>query len=213
MAKTHSNHQQARYQQVAVGIAKRIVAGKYRVGEKIKSRSTLASNFNVSPETARKAINILVDLDIAEVKHGSGVTIISRERAQEFLKNFEMTNSLSNIKKEIRAGISQQQKDLQHLSSLVDSLVSQNRFLNQKFPFEPYELLLEEDCTSFGIPLDELNLWQATGATVIAIEHQGELLISPGPYAVLEKDDHIFFIGDELSYSRMQNVFNLDSTR
>ncbi|MEX2784058.1 GntR family transcriptional regulator [Streptococcus sp. H49] len=211
MAQTHSKKGQARYQQVAVGIAERIVAGKYRVGEKIKSRSTLASNFNVSPETARKAINILVDLDIAEVKHGSGVTIISRERAQEFLKNFEMTNSLSQIKKEIRAGISQQQKDLKHLSGLVDSLISQNRFLNKKFPFEPYELQLDADCAHFGIPLDELNLWQATGATIIAIEHGGELILSPGPYAVLEKQDAVYFIGDELSYSRMQNVFNLDS--
>ncbi|AND79978.1 GntR family transcriptional regulator [Streptococcus pantholopis] len=211
MAQTHSNKAQARYQQVAVGIAERIVAGKYRVGEKIKSRSTLASNFNVSPETARKAINILVDLDIAEVKHGSGVTIISKERAQEFLKNYEMTNSLSQIKKEIRAGISQQQKDLKHLSGLVDSLISQNRFLNKKFPFEPYELQLDADCAHFGTPLGELNLWQATGATIIAIEHQGELLLSPGPYAVLEKEDAVYFIGDELSYSRMQNVFNLDS--
>lgn len=54
----------ARYQQVAVALARQIVEGKYAIGEKIKSRTTLSSNFNVSPETARKAINILVDLDI-----------------------------------------------------------------------------------------------------------------------------------------------------
>ena len=51
-----------RYQQIAVAIAERIVDGKYPIGSKIYARSTLASNFNVSPETARKAINVLVEL-------------------------------------------------------------------------------------------------------------------------------------------------------
>ena len=54
----------SRYQQIAVEIAERIAAGVYDIGEKINARSTLASNFNVSPETARKAVNILVDLGI-----------------------------------------------------------------------------------------------------------------------------------------------------
>ena len=44
-----------RYQKVAIGIAQRIVDGKFPLGQKIKSRSTLASYFNVSPETARKS--------------------------------------------------------------------------------------------------------------------------------------------------------------
>ena len=74
-----------RYQQIAVAIAERIVDGKYPIGSKIYARSTLASNFNVSPETARKAINVLVDLEIMEVRHGSGAVISSKEIAQQFL--------------------------------------------------------------------------------------------------------------------------------
>ena len=68
-----------RYQQIAVAIAERIVDGKYPIGSKIYARSTLASNFNVSPETARKAINVLVDLEIMEVRHGSGAFISSKK--------------------------------------------------------------------------------------------------------------------------------------
>ena len=66
-----------RYQQVAVEIAERIADQRYQVGEKIHARSTLASNFNVSPETARKAINVLVDLGIMEVRHGSGAYVVT----------------------------------------------------------------------------------------------------------------------------------------
>ena len=42
-----------RYQQIAVAIAERIVDGKYPIGSKIYARSTLASNFNVSPRGRR----------------------------------------------------------------------------------------------------------------------------------------------------------------
>ena len=70
-----------RYQQVAVEIAERIADKRYQVGSKIHARSTLASNFNVSPETARKAINVLVDLGIMEVRHGSGAYLLSREKS------------------------------------------------------------------------------------------------------------------------------------
>lgn len=88
----------SRYQQIAVALAKQIADGKYSIGEKIKARSTIASNFNVSPETARKAINLLVDLEIVTVQHGSGVTVTSKEAAQLFLKKFESTNSLQELR-------------------------------------------------------------------------------------------------------------------
>lgn len=77
-----------RYQQIAVEIAERVVEGRYQVGEKIHARSTLASNFNVSPETARKAINVLVDLEIMEVRHGSGAYVSSKENAQKFVEKY-----------------------------------------------------------------------------------------------------------------------------
>ena len=68
----------SKYQQIAVGVAQRIVSGEYKVGERIKSRSTLASMFGVSPETTRKALNILADLKIVSVKHGSGAIVLSK---------------------------------------------------------------------------------------------------------------------------------------
>lgn len=71
-----------RYQQIAVDLAERIVENRYKVGEKIHARSTLASTYNASPETTRKAINVLVDLGIMEVRHGSGAFVASKEKAK-----------------------------------------------------------------------------------------------------------------------------------
>ena len=69
---------QPRYQQIALQIAERIVRNELKVGQKIYARSTLATTFAVSPETARKAINVLSDLGIVDPVHGSGVNIASK---------------------------------------------------------------------------------------------------------------------------------------
>lgn len=200
-------YKSSRYQQVAVALAKQIVDGKYSVGEKIKARSTVASNFNVSPETARKAINLLVDLEIVEVKHGSGVTVLSRKNAQTFLNKFESTNSLQELKNGLKEQILKQKEELDKIEQLVEHLVAHTRDINNTYPFEPFQLLLENDSPLFGQQLKELNLWQTTGATLIAIERKGEIMLSPGPYAFLERGDKIYFVGNEQTYSRVKNLF------
>ena len=81
-----------RYQQIAVDLAERIVENRYKIGEKIHARSTLASTYNASPETTRKAINVLVDLGIMEVRHGSGAFVASKEKAKDFCCNIRMSN-------------------------------------------------------------------------------------------------------------------------
>ena len=43
---------ESRYQQIAVEMAEKIAEGWYEVGDRITSRSTIATTFHVSPETA-----------------------------------------------------------------------------------------------------------------------------------------------------------------
>ena len=50
---------ESRYQQLASDIASRIAEGSYQVGDKIFARSSLASQYQVSSETARKAVCVL----------------------------------------------------------------------------------------------------------------------------------------------------------
>ncbi len=75
-----------RYQQVAVDIAAKIASRQYQVGERIYARSLLSSAYAVSPETARRAVGVLADLGIVKANRGSGVEILSWERANQFLR-------------------------------------------------------------------------------------------------------------------------------
>ena len=196
-----------RYQQIAVQIAERIVEDRYKVGEKIHARSTLASNFNVSPETARKAINVLMDLDIMEVRHGSGAYVASKEKAQEYVAKYRNVQSVQEVRQEIMEGVQRQQQELANISDLLDLLVSQTKQTREISPFIPYELKLTADAAQLEKSVVELNIWQQTGATIVAIQTDSELLLSPGPYAKLSVGNTVYFVGSELSFQRMMNYF------
>ncbi|MBM7635427.1 TrkA C-terminal domain-containing protein [Streptococcus saliviloxodontae] len=199
----------SKYQQIAVGIAQRIVAGDYPVGESIKSRSTLSSMFGVSPETTRKALNILADLHIVSIKHGSGATVLSKERANEFLENFEATHSLNNQKDKILDKLDQQDLLMKELRGMVTVYLDQTKRVHKKYPLEPYSLKITESVVYLGKQLGELNVWSHTSATIVGIERGNELLISPSPYQTLEKGDIVYFVGEEESYLRMKNFLGI----
>lgn len=199
----------SKYQQIAVGVARRIVSGEYEVGERIKSRSTLASMFGVSPETTRKALNILADLHIVSVKHGSGAIVLSKEKAHDFIDNFEMTSSLNSQKDRILEKMDQQENMLKELRGLVSVYLDQTKRVQKKYPLEPYGLKLTADCELLGKQLADARIWHHTGAIIVGIERNEELLISPSPHQTLEKNDLVYFVGEEESYLRMKNLFGL----
>ncbi|MDK4448797.1 GntR family transcriptional regulator [Enterococcus casseliflavus] len=196
-----------RYQQIAVAIAERIVENRYQVGQKIHARSTLASNFNVSPETARKAINVLVDLEIMDVRHGSGAYIASKEKAQAFVEQYQDVQSIQEIRQDILDSVERQQQELDNFSDLLNMLVQQTKKVHHMSPFVPFELQLTEQAQHLEKSINELNVWQATGATIIAIQTTEELLLSPGPYAKFSAGNTIYFVGNELALQRMTNFF------
>ena len=76
---SHAANEKAVYKQIAVDIAAKVVSGKYQPGQKIRGRSALASQYNVSPETVRRAVFLLSQVGVLEVRQGSGITILSVE--------------------------------------------------------------------------------------------------------------------------------------
>lgn len=196
-----------RYQQIAVAIAERIVDGKYPIGSKIYARSTLASNFNVSPETARKAINVLVDLEIMEVHHGSGAFVSSKAKAQQFLETYNDVNSLQDLKNKLNQSIKKQEEEFTNFSQLLSQLLSRTKDIQRRFPFNPHELHLDETALNLGKSINELNIWHSTGATIVAVQQEEQLLVSPGPYTKLEVGNTLYFVGNELSVGLLYNLF------
>lgn len=199
----------SKFQKIAVEVAKKIAVGDYTVGSIIKGSSTLATTFGVSNETIRRAMNILADLHIVSLKQGVGITILSKEKAIEFIDDFENTNDIETQKSRILDHIKEQEEQLKVLAGMVSVYLEQTKLVNKKYPLDPYGIRLSEDSELIGMQFLDAQIWHKTGATIIAIERDHELILSPSPYQHFQKEDIIYFIGEEPSYSRMKKIFNL----
>ncbi|MFJ5764379.1 TrkA C-terminal domain-containing protein [Lysinibacillus sp. NPDC093210] len=196
---------QPKYQQIAVDLASKIVEKKYQIGDKIYARSSLASQYNVSAETARRAIAVLQDLEIVEASKGSGVIIKSYEMAARFVRQFQDVQSVHELQNELLISIQKQQQELLHLQEKTKQLISRTEHFRSVNPFIPYQIEMTAESPCIHQTLQALNFWQNTSSTIVGIRRGNELLLSPGPYASFEEGDIIYFIGNDESLGRVQS--------
>ncbi|MCI7205308.1 MAG: GntR family transcriptional regulator, partial [Clostridium sp.] len=86
------------YQKIALDLANKIHTGDIKEGSTLYGRSILAGKYNVSPETIRRAIKLLEDIDIVESIKGKGVTVLSSDNALSFIKKYEDITNISSYK-------------------------------------------------------------------------------------------------------------------
>lgn len=146
-----------RYQQIAVDIAGKIVNRHYKIGEKVYARSALAIQYGVSPETARRAINILSDVDIVEVTKGSGVTIKSYENAVKFIKQFQDIQTLHDLKHEILQRVDKQVDDSYKIKDKISVLVERIERYHSTNPFIPFEIKITADTPYLNATSSDMN--------------------------------------------------------
>lgn len=200
-----------RYQQIAADIAAKIVDKRYIVGEKLYARSSLASQYGVSSETARRAVCILSDLEIVETTKGSGVIIRSYENAIRFVKQYNDIQSVNSIKNNILESVARQAKESDYLHDQLTKLISQTERFRAMNPFIPFEITLNSRSPLLEKSVSDTNFWHNTGATIIAIKRQDNIQLSPGPFLTFQENDLIYFIGEEDCYQRVNHFLYPDN--
>jgi K+/H+ antiporter YhaU regulatory subunit KhtT len=193
-----------KYQKIAADIASKIIEQKYMVGEKIYARSSLASQYGVSSETARRAIAVLQDLEIVEATKGSGVMIKSYEKAAQFVHQFLEVQSIYQVQLEMLDSIKRQKNELDVLQETAEQLVNRTERFKSVNPFVPFQVTIREDSPYISQSIGTINFWQNTTATIVGIRRGQELIISPGPYTTFEENDIVFFIGNDECIERVQ---------
>ncbi|MBC2581008.1 TrkA C-terminal domain-containing protein [Clostridium sp. DJ247] len=192
------------YQQIAIDIANRIISGALPVGTKLHGRSTLASHYNVSPETIRRSVILLNDMGIVEVSKGSGIVVKSVDKCINFIDKFKDLDSISSLKKEISDLVTERRNIENKLELAIDKLKDYSNRFNSTNPFVPFEFQIVKGSSLIGKTTSEVKFWQNTGATIIAIRRNNQLVLSPGPYAVFNENDVFIAIGDENAYLRIK---------
>ncbi len=184
------------YAQIALDVASRIARGELKENTKIYGRSLMSSEYGVSPETIRRALKLLADTEIVDIKHNSGVVILSQQKARSYVEKFSAKVDILSQQNRLKSLMTQRNSLDASIVETVGDIISMSDRFSRTNPFQNYDVQVPEDSHIIGKTLSELAFWQRTGATIIAIRRGDKILLSPGPYVDFAALDTIVFVGD-----------------
>ncbi len=185
------------YHSIALDIAQRIVNNEFPVGTKISGLTLLASHYNVSSETIRKAIALLKDANIVAVSQGKEVVVLSREEAAPFILHHQGLQSVFSLKQELETMLEQKQVIDKRIQEIFGEIIDYSDQLKSLNPYNPIEIKVPANSHVVGKTIADIKLWQKTGATILAIRREGKINISPGPAVTIQPDDRLIIVGKD----------------
>lgn len=192
------------FQKIALDIANAIYKGEFREGEKLHGRSTLAGRYNVSPETIRRAIKILEDVDVVVSERGSGITVLSRDKAFRYINKFKNIESVASYKSILANQILRKNELENDIVGTINKIIDYTSRLSNINPITPFEIEIPSNSKLIGKSISEVKFWQHTGATIVGIKSKDTLILSPGPYFTFEVGDILLVIGEDKVYNAVK---------
>ena len=200
-----AEEQIARYIKIAQDICGRILVGEYQEGMMLKGRSVLASFYNVSPETIRKAVNLLAKEKIVEIKRGVGIFVDSALHAQQFADKWKDKTLVQNK----YANLLNLLEEKRQLDEEIDVAIKDMRdsFTYQtKEAVQLQEIMIPLDSWLDSKKIGDVYLYNYTEATIVAVvtKEEGRADTSPGPDYVLHGGDKLIFVSkDTMTFDRV----------
>ena len=186
----------AQYLQIALDLAARIAGGELKEGSRIYGRSMMASEYGVSPETIRRALRLLADMKVVDVKPQSGAVVLSADNARRYIANFSEHSDTKALRNKLREIVEQYNELNKEINAVAAALLkSEQTFISATEPFPNYEVVVPGDSPLTGKNIGSLKFWQCTGATIVAIRRGQTVILSPGPFAELYGGDVVIFVG------------------
>lgn len=200
------NSGRSRYEEIALDIARRIAEGDLGEGARVLGRSSLAGTYQVSPETIRRAVAILHERGIVQSVAGSGIRVLSRYAAQEFLETVQSRSSLVEGARELRALLKERTRLDEQINATLDKLLREANASVASRHIE--EIAVPEGSWAAGRSLGEIRLRNRTGATAVAVSRGEEDFFSPPPDMRLEAGDVMTILGSEAARTRARQILS-----
>lgn len=190
----------SQYLQIALDIAGRIANGNLTEGSRLYGRSVMASEYSVSPETIRRALRLLADMKVVEVRPQSGAVVLSADNARRYIENFSGAADTRALREQLRGLLEQYTELNRKTAETVAALIkSRETFAAAEEPLPNYEVTVPPQSPVLGKSIGALKFWQSTGATIVAIRRGQSVILSPGPYAELYEGDVIVLVGNAVA--------------
>ncbi|WP_411678029.1 TrkA C-terminal domain-containing protein [Caproicibacter sp.] len=196
-----------RYLKIAMDLAARIASGEIPEGSRLKGRSTLATEYNVSPETIRRSMSILSDKSVLKIMLGSGIVILSKENAIQFIKSFKDDERVADLRLKLAQLMEKRSGMDEEILSLTKQIIDMYRYKRSDL-ITPVEIPLPGKSPLIGKSIGELEIWHNTGATIIGVVQQKDIILSPGPYYEFCASDRVLIVGDENVIERFNAFVN-----
>ncbi len=194
-----------RYLKIAVDLSARIASGSISEGTRLKGRSVLSTEYQVSPETIRRAVAILSDKKVVETNIGSGIVVTSRKKAIEFIHSFQDDESVNDLRRKLGRLFEQRRSLEEEITATTRRIIDLYTYRRTDL-IKPVEIAVPDDSPVIGKSIGQLEVWHNTGATIIGIMQQADLILSPGPYYEFGRGDRVLIVGNENVIKRF-NVF------
>ena len=160
-----------RYMRIAMSIASRIADGEFQENTRISGRSTLSSEYQVSPETVRKALNLLADMDIVRTVEGSGTIVLSAEKAEKYLETVSVRGEQSDLHSRLQGLLREYTRISRQIYDVGARLIAAGTSpLPSEKTLPKYEVRVPDDSDRIGMSIGDLRFWQCTGATIVAVQ-------------------------------------------
>ena len=186
----------SQYLQIALDLANRIASGSLSEGSRLYGRSVLASEYSVSPETVRRALRLLADMKVVEIKPQSGAVVLSADNACRYIENFSEAADTRMLREQLKELLGQYGELNRKMAETVKALIKSQEIFSAGEPLPNYEVPILKDSPVLGKSIGELKFWQSTGSTIVAIRRGPSVILSPGPYAELYEGDVIVLVGN-----------------
>lgn len=194
------------YSQVAFDIATKIAAGELGENARFTGRSLMSTEYGVSQETIRRAFKQLADMGIISVQQNIGATVLSKVKAAEYISKFQAGKDVRLLKAELRALLDERARVNARVLELVDQITDLGDRFKSSDPLHNYEFEISPESQIIGKSIRELEFWQNTEATIVAIRSEGKINLSPGPNAVFYPFDVLVVAGSPHSVEKVKNL-------
>jgi len=194
----------ARYEGIAQDLARRIANNELAEGARILGRSSLAGTYQVSPETVRRAVAILHERGVVQAVAGSGIRVLSRVAAQEYLDSIRTQSRLEEGARELRTLLRRRRELDEQIELSLDRLLSQATGALATRHVD--EITIGPSSWVVGHSLGEIRLRSSTGATVIALSRDEIDTFSPPPDLLLAAGDILTLVGSDAARTRARTL-------
>jgi len=175
--------------QVARDIAGRIASGEIREGERFSGRSLMSSQYNVSPETIRRALGLLAEMDVVSMRQNVGAEVKSRERAARYVDQYGEAIGMRLLREDLSRLMAERRQLDERIEETVQKLADMAERFRSSGDMQTYEFTVPEGARITGLTIAQSAFRASTGATILAIRRGASVILSPGPDEKLAPGD------------------------